>query len=463
MTRLFKPSLGKRLILALLMAFALVTVALIAQDYWSVRTEFAAATDSALVSQIKQVGRTLDRFTQRNEVEAILRAMQWHANELRHMQNLEGDLLVELNDTAGHPIWPAVPTVPHAVPRQGQSIEQIGGRRYRVAQIATRHGNLVMAEPYPGDWRVLQLLLGNLWPSLLIAFPLVLLPLWLAVRQGLKPLRRLSALLMHRTAQDLSPLNLDLKYTELQPVIGAFNALLDKLHHHVQRERAFVQDAAHELRTPMAVIAAQAHLLATAADEMQRHQAKGALEGAIERASHLAQQLLALASLDDAQTHAIRPVNLPHLLQQMLAQTMPLAQQRQMEIELDAPDELHAQLHVTAFQSVLGNLIDNALKYGRDGGRILVTLRHRGTALHLTVADDGPGIPANQHPFVFERFVRGGQDQVKGTGLGLAIVMQGARRLDGRVRLMPGLNGQGVGFEVSWPHNETSPSMAIAS
>jgi signal transduction histidine kinase len=454
MNRLFKPSLGRRLVMALLLAFSLVTVALVAQDYWHVRTDFAAAPESALVSEIRQVGRTLDRFSQRGDVEAILRAMQSHANDLRHEQGLGGELLVELRDAAGRPIWPqaGASIVNGPLPPRGQIALQLGDRRYRVTQVATRHGYLVMAEPYPGDWRVLQLLVDNLWPSLLIAFPLVLLPMWLAVRQGLKPLRRLSGLLAHRTAQDLSPLGLDLQYIELQPVIDSFNALLDKLRHQIQRERAFVQDAAHELRTPMAVIAAQAHLLSQAADELQRHQAKDALEGAIERASHMAQQLLALATLDEAQSQAVRTVNLPHLLQQQLAQAMPLAQQRHMDIELDAPDALHTDLHVIAFQSVLGNLIDNAIRYGRDGGRIMVTLSHAPDTLCMTVVDDGPGIPAAQQPFVFDRFVRGEQGQVKGSGLGLAIVVQGAHRLGGQVRLTPGLHGHGVGFEVTWPH-----------
>jgi len=111
----------------------------------------------------------------------------------------------------------------------------------------------------------LTLLSRDLAPSLALAFPFVVLPVWLAIRQGLRPLRRLSGRLAQRHADDLSSLDIDLKYAELQPVVSAFNALLLKLRDKVQRERAFVQDAAHELRTPMAVIAAQAHVLTRAA------------------------------------------------------------------------------------------------------------------------------------------------------------------------------------------------------
>jgi two-component system response regulator QseB len=106
---------------------------------------------------------------------------------------------------------------------------------------------------------------------------------------------------------------------------------------------------------------------------------------------------------------------------------------------------------MVALQSVLGNLIDNAIKYGRDGGRIVVTLIAQAGELVLTVSDDGPGIPPERREQVFDRFVRGGQDDIKGTGLGLAIVQQGTRRLRGGVRLVAGIDGQGVGFEVRWP------------
>lgn len=450
---LLQPSLSRRLIVALLMAFALVAVVLIALDYWHIRAEFEDGPESALVSEIKQVGKTLDRFDRQADVQAILLAMQWHANALRHQQGLDGDLMVALHDQSGHVIWtaPGAPALQALAPEKGQRIQTIQGRRYRVAQRLTRHGHLIMAEPYPGDGCVLTLLLDGLLPSMLIAFPLVLLPIWLAVAQGLKPLRQLSADLGRRKGQDLSPVGLDLKYTELQPLVAAFNGLLDKLRHQMQRERAFVQDAAHELRTPMAVIAAQAHLLAGAVDEVQRCQARDALEGAIERASHLAQQLLALASLDDVQASAIKQVNLPHLLQQLLAQAMPFAHKRGMDIELDAPDAWPTQLDVVALQSVLGNLVDNAIKYGRDGGRIVVTLIAQAGELVLTVSDDGPGIPPERREQVFDRFVRGGQDDIKGTGLGLAIAQQGTRRLRGGVRLVAGLDGKGVGFEVRWP------------
>lgn len=449
----FKPSLSRRLIVALLMAFALVTVVLVAQDYLSIRREFESGTQSALVTEIKQVGETLNRFDQLAEAATILRAMQWHANALRHQQGLNGELMVGLYTPAGREVWalPGTPTLLAMAPDKGQGVGPLSGRPYRVARSLTRHGMLVMAEPYPGDERVLVLLLEGLWPSLLIAFPLVLLPIWLAVAQGLKPLRRLSTELSQRQTGDLMPLSLNLTYTELQPLVMAFNELLDRLRQQVARERAFVQDAAHELRTPMAVIAAQAHLLAAAVDEVQRHQAKDALEGAIERASHLAQQLLALASLDEAQSAVVKDVDLAHLLQQQLAQAMPLAHRRGMEIELEAPDTLPIRLDLIAFQSIVGNLVDNAIKYGRPDGRIVVTLLAQAHDLTLTVRDDGPGIPESRRAQVFDRFVRGGQDDTKGTGLGLAIVRQGARRLGGSVRLRSGLTDAGLGVEVSWP------------
>jgi signal transduction histidine kinase len=354
-------------------------------------------------------------------------------------------------------------------PLQGQALQApagqaqlqtLLGRAYWVAAADTRHGRLHIAEPRLPGATVIGWFITALLPDLALAFPFVLIPVWLAVRQGLRPLRKLADRLDQRTRDDFSPIGLNLKHAELQPLIVAFDALLARLRGAMQRERAFVQDAAHELRTPMAVIAAQAHVLMRAADDAERVQAEGALAHAIARASHLAQQLLTLAALDPNRSPELQATDLVTRTQEMLIPAAASAQAGRLELSLDAPEQLHATLDLPAYQSVLQNLLDNALRYVPPGGCIEVSLRALGAGWQLRVADNGPGIPTDEQPHIFDRFVRGrDRGAVAGTGLGLAIVRQAVQRLGGQVGLRPGLHGRGVAFEVQAPRSppQTAP------
>lgn len=448
-----QPSLTRRVVGALLLAVALAGVVLLGQSYLEFRREFAAGPDSSLVQAVQVVGASLEPLTAPHDAAVVLQAIQRQSDLARRHSKFDGALLIELVSKTGERVYatPELGNTTLDAPATGQRDQLINGRHFRVTQAAAGRWQLRFGEPRLTDSSALSLLGRDLVPSLLIAVPVVLLPVWLAVRRGLRPLRQLSARLAQRHEDDLSPLSIDMTYAELKPVVATVNELLDKLRDKVQRERAFVQDAAHELRTPMAVIAAQAHVLARAASEAERQQAEGALESAIARASHLARQLLALASLDDAQVASMQRVDLSHLLQTMLAQAMPLAQQRGIELSLDAPDSLSVDADLIALQSIVANLLDNGLRYGSEGGQLAVTLQASPDHITLSVADDGPGIPAAEHARIFDRFVRGAVQDNPGTGLGLAIVKQAVQRLRGSVQIEAGLNGRGVAFVVCIP------------
>lgn len=452
--RWLRPSLTRRVVLALLLAFALVGAVLLAQSYIEVQNEFSSgAKDTALTKAVYVVVTSLEPLDNAHDASTVLQTIQRQSLQARQQNHLDGILLGELLGPDGQRVYatPELGDVHLDAASTGQRNQLINGHMHRVAQARAGRWLLRFAEPQLADGSLLSILGGQLVPSLLLAFPLVLLPIWVAVRQGLRPLRQLSQRLALRRDDDLSALDIDLRYAELQPVVAAFNELLTKLRDKVARERAFVQDAAHELRTPMAVIAAQAHVLARAASEAERHQAEGALEQAIQRASHLAQQLLALASLDDTRPISLQRIDVAHLLQTMLAQAAPAASQHNIELSLDAPDSLSIEADRPALQSIIQNLIDNALRYGRTGGQVAVTLQASADGVTLTVADDGPGIPEAEHAHIFDRFVRGAGHDVQGTGLGLAIVKQAAQRLRGSVEMAPGLYDKGVAFIVRLP------------
>jgi signal transduction histidine kinase len=191
--------------------------------------------------------------------------------------------------------------------------------------------------------------------------------------------------------------------------------------------------------------------MAHAGSGVERQRAYGLLNQAIGRASHLAQQLLLLATLDSTQRSASRHIDVAQAARELLAQAAPQALARGMELSLEAPDHLPCPVDEPAFASILLNLVDNAIRYGRADGNVAVTLRCDGERLLLQVQDDGPGIPAAEHALVFERFYRCVGEETSGTGLGLAIVKQAALRMGGRALITDGLERQGVGFLVSLP------------
>lgn len=290
-----------------------------------------------------------------------------------------------------------------------------------------------------------------LLPRFLVAFPLLLLPLWLAVAGGMRPLSLLSRHIAARRSEDLTPLEQDLRYGELRPLGQALNTMFGKVRLRIERERAFVEDAAHELRTPLAVIAAQAHVLARARAPDARDQAEQQMSHAMERASHLVQQLLSLARMDSATPPATAPLNLAELLREQLANHAALAAREGIELTLDAPDHLQVDSDRQALCSIVGNLVENALRYAGAGAQVDLGLRRSATGVTIVVQDNGPGIAAAEHERVFERFYRGRQANQKhslGSGLGLAIVKQAVHRLGGDLSLTSGPEGRGCVFRV---------------
>ncbi|MGM9481393.1 HAMP domain-containing sensor histidine kinase [Roseateles sp. NT4] len=431
---LWRPTLLRRVLGALLLAFALVAMALLALDF----VEFKRGMDErpGVQTLADAIAASLAEVADARDATLVVQARARELNRLRRDGGvLKGD--VEFSLTAGD--GRAVFATPGAA-AMTEATHWIGRAR-------AGPWRLQLAEPRVGDATVLGWLGSELAGSLLLAFPLVLLPIWIAVRRGMKPLNRLADTVARRDAQDLSPLGFTPQHEELKPLAAAFDDLLARLRAQLQRERAFVQDAAHELRTPMAVVATQAHLLAHAADADERRQAAAALDAALQRAAHLSRQLLTLATLDEGRSAPAEPIDVAGLVEQALARAAPRALDLGLDLSLEAPPALSAHLDRMAFESVLNNLVDNALRYVPRGGRIAVTLQGGTSAWRLRVADDGPGIPREQREAAFERFWRGAAGgDVSGTGLGLAITRRAALRLGGRIHIEDGLDGRGCAF-----------------
>lgn len=291
------------------------------------------------------------------------------------------------------------------------------------------------------SWMFTPSAAGYLLTPLVYSLPFLLLPAWFIVRVGLRPLHALADTIAQRSAGDLSALPQS-PYRELAPLTGAINALMARLTERLARERDFLGDAAHELKTPLSVIQLNAHLLCDAADSERARQARDGLRDGVARATHTVHQLLAFerAGADHGHAH----IDLLALLRERLALAAPLAMQRAIDIELASEEVGELPLHGESMAALLDNLIGNAIKYSPDGGIVKVRLEKSGGAVCVAICDQGPGIAPGLRGKVFERFYRiPGQDKT-GSGLGLAIAERAAARNGAAIRLEDGDEGRGL-------------------
>ncbi len=447
-----RPTLVRRVVLALVLAFVLAWLAV--TGYFLLKTYWGMKTDPGLLQIGRVLKEELARIERDERAVAAIESTARQYNSLRRQDpDMIGDLLFQLRDLAGRELYSSAEV-------HGQSLEgasdrvvdvRLHGHPYWLYQGSSERWRVWIAEPSVGSSWFVANIEGFLGAPFLVAFPFLLLPVWFAVSRGLKPLRALGDRIAQRHAGDLSPLGLAPRYAELAPLVAALDALLDQLRARVQRERAFVQDAAHELRTPLAVISAQAHVLARSSDPGERELAAGHLQQSVARTSHVVAQLLDLATIDAQPVLRASKADVAELARSMIAQAADAAASRGIRLSLDAQDAIPACLSVPLFDTVLRNLLDNAIKYADAGSEVAVGLREGGGVLTLAVADRGPGIPPGERDLVFQRFYRGAGATARGAGLGLPIVREACRRMGGEISLRANPDAPGCLFEVTLP------------
>lgn len=444
-----EPTLVRRSMMTLLVTFALVWLVTLAYQYLQIRPLLPTIT--GLEKYGSSLVVALGRYERPEEAIGFVSATEsWTNTRRREVGLLPGLVKYELLDANGVRIYAsealrnlALQNVPDRLTAQ-----DIDEQDHRVFHQQSARWTLRIAEPWRSTTDIVVFSAKNVLPYLLLAVPFIIIPLWWSVRHGLKPLQIFADLLSSRKEGDLSPLGFKAHHAELKPLEKSLDGLLRQLRQKLARERAFVQDAAHEIRTPLAVISAQAHVMAGAHNANERLHAQAQLERAIARASHLSSQLLTLAALDEAQGPQPSRVDIAQHLRQTMAGAAVLAMARQIDLSLDAPDSLTRLMDLSAFQSIAQNLLDNALRYVQVEGTVVVSLNEDQDRLCLAVQDNGPGIAASDLPHVFDRFYRGDTAGTEGSGLGLAIVRQASLRLGGSVTTGPGLEGVGIGFFV---------------
>jgi two-component system sensor histidine kinase TctE len=293
------------------------------------------------------------------------------------------------------------------------------------------------------DELVKELVLGAVAPIGLLTL-LALSVVMLGITQALRPLQRVGEDLAGRPPEDLQPI-LEPVPREIMPLIDAINGFMRRLSTSFEALRAFIGEAAHQMRTPLASLYAQAHV---AADEDPEELRKSmvVIERNAARLSRLLDQLLSDATVTHrSDVRVFESCDLLEVVHEAISEGVPHSRRKDIAVrtELDRAPFVGDALMLG---EAMKNLIDNALKYGSVPGKpVLVSVRIEGDAYLITVADHGPGIPASQHEKVFERFVRG-EGGIAGAGLGLAIVRRAIARHGGEIGLA---NRVGGGLDVT--------------
>ncbi|WP_427313184.1 ATP-binding protein [Cupriavidus sp. H39] len=287
-----------------------------------------------------------------------------------------------------------------------------------------------------------------------VGLPLLIgLLLWF-MRRAMAPVRALSADIEGRTPEDRRPLSLQAVPGELVPLVHAMNQLLARVSDSLEHERRLTADAAHEMRTPLAALKAQWELAQRSADEAERAQARANVAAGIDRISRLVSQLLTLSRLEDAAGLPSRqPVNWEPVAQQALSDCLALAQQKQVDVELEWPPPGQAPLPVAGDPGLLSlllrNLLDNAIRYSPPGALVRVDFRPDS----ITVRDQGPGVAPELLARLGDRFFRGGQGQrEQGHGLGISIAQRVARLHGLEMAFANRTDGAGTGLAVRLAH-----------
>jgi two-component system sensor histidine kinase QseC len=333
------------------------------------------------------------------------------------------------------------------------SVRMADGTLWRVFSmpVPSRFAQVYVAEKLEGREDILwSIMRSMLWP-LVVALPLLLISGYLAVRGGLTPLRSFSETLRHRSPQALEPVHSGSLPPELQPLAEALNSLLQRIALMMESERRFTADAAHELRTPIASIRAQAQV-ALDADENQTERRK-ALQATLtgcDRATRLVEQLLTMARLEVCVAATSQPVDLADLVRRVSADLAPASVMRSQELELSADHPCFLALDETLLSVLVRNLVDNAMRYSPDGATILVEVHNDPDGVMLRVQDSGLGMDPQALQRLGERFFRVLGSSQPGSGLGWSIVHRlasifGAQVHASRSELLGGLR-----VEVRW-------------
>jgi two-component system sensor histidine kinase QseC len=355
----------------------------------------------------------------------------------------------------------SAPDTPFAPLAAGFSTQAFGGRPWRVFSLRSGQVWIQVAERDDARGELSEKLALVAVTPLMVGIPLLLVLLSLLIRYGLAPLSSLAEKIEARQPDSVTPLTLSRTPAEIAPVLDALNGLLVRVQDALARERRFTADAAHELRTPLAALKVHAQNAVRATSAAEREASLRRMLDGLDRAVHLAEQMLALSRAGAAGEAApLEPVSLRRLVAEALETLQPRLRERSIRVNVTA-EPAGAAIEVGGDRRKLGslvsNLLDNAVRHAPEGSAIEVALRGGAGETSLEVTDEGPGIPAELRERVFESYYRIPGSTGSGSGLGLAIVREIALAHGAHVEIADAVGGRGTRVTVRFRPAESAP------
>lgn len=337
----------------------------------------------------------------------------------------------------------------------GFSDKIIDGVVWRVFSIKNSYGNLkiVVAEKYDIRTELAHRIAQDDIYIMFLTYPLSGLLIWLIIGKGLNSIKSVASEVSHRAPSRLEPVGTASIPVEIKPLIEELNHLFQRLQEGFEREKRFAADAAHELRTPLAGLKTQTEVALKTVDIKEQQKILQNVVIGVDRCAHIVQQLLTLSRLVPEATTLEDTVefDLSKLAAEIIAQIGHLALEKHLDIELIADSPAMIIGNSTAIGILIRNLVDNAIRYTPAKGSIDVVIENKVNGVLLKVIDNGPGIPAELHSRVFERFYRILGNRSPGSGLGLAIVQQIAKLHRAHLSVGTPQSGKGLKIEVFFP------------
>jgi two-component system sensor histidine kinase QseC len=413
-------SIRIRLILLISIPLIVVSVAIGALSLYSTYEEVAEVYDAQLAHSAKVLLQLTENEIDKNGRRKIELGSERPELAHRYENNLtfriwKGDRLVtqsHLAETFGN--FRAPP---------GFSNEKIADEDWRFFVFIDERTNLnvEVGERYAVRAELIYKILAGLLIPLSLFIPLLLLIVWYGVARSLNPIVQLSQTVDRRNASDFTAIETKTVPREIHPLIKATNRFLGRIENSFDRERQFTDNAAHELRTPLAAMKTQTQvLLKHVGNNPDYKDGLDNLHASIDRAAHMVDQLLAFARLQAGQIE-FSPLNISANVENVLKDMSPFAIKKNIDIAANIIPNLFINGNDNAIEIMTRNLIDNAIKFTPERGSILVSLQSEGGKVVLAVADSGPGIKDAEKQKVFERFYRVQKNSKTGSGLGLAM------------------------------------------
>jgi two-component system sensor histidine kinase QseC len=289
-------------------------------------------------------------------------------------------------------------------------------------------------------------------PSL-ISLPILVILMWWSIGKAFQPLDRLRHAIANRDPNNLDGLATEGVPTEVMPLVDELNKLFSALDEAFQIERRFTDDAAHELRTPLSALKTQIQVALRSTSDEERKEVLKDMLLAVDRMTHMLNQMLTLARLDN--THEIQTceVDIQDMIEIIANQLAAKAAEKGISVRMDFEPGIKVKTEPVSLEILLRNLVDNAIHYTPEGGDVSIKAHMQQDMVKVSIADTGPGIDPDSYRRVFERYYRKPDQRQSGSGLGLSIARRCADLLHADLQLRNQISGSGLVITIELPGN----------